>query len=271
MRRGSFEHDRLFFSFLDHGEPSDDVLLLLHAHWMGASDFEQIIPQLSSRWRVVALDQRGHGHTAHGGAHSVAGYIGDIDAFLAHLSVTQPVVILGHSFGGMVANLYAAAKPDRVRGLIMEDIDVARDDHDDFMLAWSGSYPTREALEAKIGERLTPYLQKSITRDEKGWRLTFDPEEILASERALNGDHWAAWLTHRCPALVIQGTQSKVVPGEKLAEMVQRRARSELVAIDAGHSVHVDAPQAFVQTVDDFLASLETPVSRPPASPRSRH
>ncbi len=123
----------------------------------------------------MALDQRGHGEKQHGGEHSVAAYIGGIDALLTQLGIAEPVVILGHSFGGMVANLYVAARPDRMRGLIIEDLDVARDDHDDFMLAWAGTYPTRGALEAKIGDRLAPYLAKSMREVEGRWMLTFDP------------------------------------------------------------------------------------------------
>ena len=138
------------------------VLLLLHAHWMGASDFEEVAPALADAWRIVALDQRGHGETDHGGAHSIEAYRGDLDALLDAASISGRIVLLGHSFGGMVANLYAAARPARVRGVILEDIDVARDDHHDFMLAWSGLYPSREALEEKVGARLAPYLRRSI-------------------------------------------------------------------------------------------------------------
>ena len=150
LKRRSFHHDGLRFSYLD-GETDRPVLLLLHAHWMGASDFEDVAAALADGWRIVALDQRGHGETDHGGAHSIQAYIGDVDALLDAAGINGPIVLLGHSFGGMVANLYAAARPDRVRGLILEDIDVARDDHHDFMLAWSGVYPSREALEQKIG------------------------------------------------------------------------------------------------------------------------
>ena len=41
MRRGSFEHDNLIFSFLDSGGDGKP-LLALHGHWMGASDFEDL-------------------------------------------------------------------------------------------------------------------------------------------------------------------------------------------------------------------------------------
>ena len=255
LKRHSFHHDGLWFSYLDT-EADRPVLLLLHAHWMGASDFEEVAPALADGWRIVALDQRGHGETDHGGAHSIQAYIGDVDALLDAAGIGGPIVLLGHSFGGMVANLYAAARPARVRGVILEDIDVARDDHHDFMLAWSGVYPSREALEEKVGARLAPYLRRSMREAPGGWTLTFDPQEVLDSKAALNGDHWAEWLSHHCPALIIGGATSRVVSGETLAEMARRRPDTRLVTIDAGHCVHVDKPVEFIEAVRQFLATL---------------
>lgn len=267
MERKTFAHDGLQFSYLEGGNgASDDVLLILHAHWMSASDFDEVYPRLPPWWRVVALDQRGHGETSHGGAHSVEAYIGDIDALLDHLGVRVPVVLAGHSFGGMVANLYAAKRPERVRAIVMEDIDVARDDHDDFILGWGGTHATREALEAKIGARLAPYLQKQIVAAEGGFRLAFDPAEVLASEAALNGNHWKEWLSQRFPALVVRGAASPVVPGKELEAMARRRQNTKLVTIDAGHSVHVDAPEAFALAVSQFLGGL---ADTRPVAPRS--
>jgi esterase len=255
MKRSYFHHDGLRFSYLDSGGDLP-AFLLLHAHWMGASDFEDVAPAFTDRWRVIALDQRGHGETSHGGVHSIEAYVGDIDAFLAHLGIAGPVVILGHSFGGMVANLYAAARPERVRALIMEDIDIARDDHTDFVLDWAGVHPTREALEAKMNPRLVPYLARSIIRSGEGWRLNFDPQEFLRSEQVLNGDHWPQWLSHTCPALIIRGARSRIVSGEALEEMARRRPNTRIVTVDAGHSVHIDRPAEFIVVLRAFLDSL---------------
>lgn len=58
-------------------------------------------------------------------------------------------------------------------------------------------YPT--AL--KVGERLSPYLAKSMREVEGRWTPTFDPAEVLRSEEALNGDHWREWLSHDCQRL----------------------------------------------------------------------
>jgi esterase len=50
LQRGFFHHDGLRFSYLDSGGDLP-VLLVLHSHWMGASDFEEVAPKLGLHWR----------------------------------------------------------------------------------------------------------------------------------------------------------------------------------------------------------------------------
>lgn len=64
MRRFCFEHDGLIFSYLDSGGPLP-IMVALHAHWMEGSTFIPLAEALGSEWRVIALDQRGHGYSDH--------------------------------------------------------------------------------------------------------------------------------------------------------------------------------------------------------------
>lgn len=253
MRRHSFEHDGVVFSFLDAGGEGKP-LLALHGHWMGASDFAEVADDLSPEWRVIALDQRGFGETDHGAAHSMPAYLSDVTALLEHLSISEPVPVLGHSFGGIVAYHLAAAHPDRVSAMIIEDIGVnIQDDSTPYVTNWSGTFRLREALEEQLGPRLSPYLQKSIRRVEDGWTLNFDPTEFLVSERATNGNHWNVWLQSRCPALVVSGSESRVCDGAELQAMAERREGTAFAQLKAGHSIHIDDRPNFVETLRQFL------------------
>ncbi|MFC5736412.1 alpha/beta fold hydrolase [Sinirhodobacter huangdaonensis] len=253
MQRHSFEHDGVVFSFLDAGGDGKP-LLALHGHWMGASDFAEVANDLSPEWRVIALDQRGFGETDHGAAHHMAAYIGDAVALLEHLSITEPVPVLGHSFGGIVAYHLAAVHPDRVAAMIIEDIGVnMQDDSAPFVTNWSGTFRLREALEERLGPRLSPYLQNSICRVKNGWTLNFDPAEFLESEQATNGDHWNVWLQSRCPALVVSGGESRVSDAGELRVMAEKRDAAAFAQLKAGHSVHIDARSEFVNLLRQFL------------------
>ncbi|NDK35036.1 alpha/beta fold hydrolase [Rhodovulum sulfidophilum] len=253
MRRHSFEHDGIVFSFLDAGGEGQP-LLALHGHWMGGSDFSGLAADLGPGWRLIALDQRGFGETDQNAPHDIPAYLSDAIALLDHLSIDRPVPVLGHSFGGVVACHLAAARPDRVSALIIEDIGVTLDDDSSAHVAnWGGVFRLREDLEDRLGPRLSPYLQNSIRRVADGWTLNFEPAEFLLSERATNGDHRAVWLQSRCPALVVSGSESRVCDPAELQAMAQSRENTTFIQLRAGHSVHIDAPAEFARHLRAFL------------------
>lgn len=255
MERRNFEHNNLTLSWLDAGG-AGSLLIALHAHWMEAATFRRLAKDLAPEWRVIALDQRGHGDSGHAATYTRQDYLGDLEAFFAQLQVAAPVVLLGNSLGGINALQFAAKHPDMVRGLMIEDIAIEVDSDIRFIRAWSGTFPTREALAERIGTRLLPYLEDSIRHNDNGWRLAFDPEDMIRSEEELKGEYWQEWLTSTCPALVIRGCHSRVTMRERMEEMVRRRPKTFLKELEGGHIVHQDCPEAFAAEVRSFLQLL---------------
>jgi esterase len=249
--------DGLRLSYLDaggHGQP----LIALPAHWMEAVTFAPLAAALAPGWRVIALDQRGHGHSDHApreGGYSREAYLADVAALYDHLGI-ETAVLLGNSLGGVNAFQFAARHPEKVRALIVEDIGVVLSEDLRFTFAWGGTFPTRQALAERVGERLAPYLADAFREVEGGWRLAFDPLDMVASQKALNGDHGTDWLATDCPALLIRGRESRVTSAEMLQEMADRRPNTRLVTLDGGHVTHMDAPDAFAAEVHGFLRGL---------------
>ena len=64
MQRHNFQHDGLNLSYLDTGGV-DETLVALHSHWMEGQTFDSLAAALAPGWRVIALDQRGHGYSDH--------------------------------------------------------------------------------------------------------------------------------------------------------------------------------------------------------------
>ena len=228
LQRRAFSHDGVTLSYLDSG--GGRPLLALHAHWMEAATFASFGGALPRAWRLIALDQRGHGFSDHASSYSRADYLGDIVALLDHLGLLS-VVLLGNSLGGANACQFAAGFPHRVAALIVEDIGAVIDDDTSFALPWAGLYPTRAALGARSGARLVPALSASIRETAAGWRLAFDPNDTVASQSALNGDHWDDWLASSCPALLIGGRDSRVTDAAQLAQMASRRPNTQLAML----------------------------------------
>lgn len=255
MERQSFEHGGLKFSYLDAGGEGP-LNIALHALWMEAGTFAPLAEALAPSWRVVALDQRGHGQSNHAPTSTWEDYARDIGALLEHLGATRPVVLLGNSLGGTAAFLFAAQQPSKVRALIAEEAPAKEEADLGFMLAWQGVFPTRQALLDKVGERLAWSVEPSIRRVADGYTLAFSPKDLVERQTQLNGEYWREWRATSCPALVIRGTQSRAVDGAILERMADVRRHTQLVSIEAGHVVHHDAPALFLAAVEDFLATL---------------
>ena len=96
-------------------------LVLLHGVASNARWWLLVGPLLARRFRVFALDQRGHGETDKpDSGYDFASVVGDLGAFIDALGLEQPIVV-GHSWGGNVALQFAAQHPERPAGLVLVD------------------------------------------------------------------------------------------------------------------------------------------------------
>lgn len=256
MERYEFRHNGLKLSYLDAGGDGP-VIVALHAHGMEASTFAPIAAALAPEWRVVALDQRGQGHSDHAKTYMRDDYLGDLYAFLDHLGIVC-AVIWGNSLGGVNAYQFAARHPDRVRALVIEDMGVEVDDDTSFFLKWEGTFGTRDELAERVGARMLPYFQDSFRETPEGWRLAFDPADMVASQGFVNGNHWKDWLATDCPALIIRGLDSRVTTQAHVEQMASRRPNTQLRSIAGGHVIHFDNPPGFTETLRLFLRGLSS-------------
>ena len=119
-------HDRyielegLTFHFLDYGGRGRD-LLLLHGLASNARFWELAAPHLAEEFRVLALDQRGHGASAKpDSGYDFPTVAADIATFVNALGLERPILV-GHSWGGNVGMQVAADYPDLLAGLVCID------------------------------------------------------------------------------------------------------------------------------------------------------
>ncbi|MFJ6053068.1 alpha/beta fold hydrolase [Streptomyces sp. NPDC092307] len=252
--RGFFAVGGRTLSYLDFGG-SGAPLLALHGHYNEASAFAPLAEALAPRRRVIALDQRGHGESDRAEGYERDDYVADVAAFHRHLDL-GPVPVLGHSLGGVNAYQYAARQPDRVSALIVEDIGAVVDCDWSFTVGLPRPVPSRQDLVAALGSAAA-YLECSFRRTEDDWGFSFDVDDTVASQKALNGDHWQDWTAVACPTLLIRGTRSDELDAAHAREMITRRAdgRARLVELPAGHVVHHDAPARFAAAVEEFLSA----------------
>src|ERR1700733_12418528 len=111
------------FHFLEWGAPDAPPIVLLHGGHQSAHSWDLVSLHLARRFRVLALDQRGHGDTewARDVAYSNHEMSLDAEAFLDAMGLEKPILI-GHSMGGRNSMLLTKRDPSRLRALVIVDV-----------------------------------------------------------------------------------------------------------------------------------------------------
>jgi len=107
--------------YLEWDNPGRPVLLLLHGLTSHAHSWDHCAATLhGAGYRLIALDQRGHGESdwAPAGAYALEDHFVDLCAVIDMIAAGT-VTIVGHSMGGRNALFYAACHPERLSRLIL--------------------------------------------------------------------------------------------------------------------------------------------------------
>lgn len=116
-----FDTGKVKINYLEYGSPSAEPLLMLHGGAWCWQEYLSLIPSLSRRWHVYALDARGNGRSGWAPEHyRLEDFTDDVVAFMGQLD--KPAVLVGHSIGGVVALMAAARFPEKVKALVIEDV-----------------------------------------------------------------------------------------------------------------------------------------------------
>ena len=275
---------RLRLHYLDWGNADAPPLLLLHGNRDHAHSWDWTARRFQDRYHVVAPDFRGHGDSQWtlGSLYAPAEYVYDV-AQLVHQQSLAPVQIVAHSLGGLVALRYAGTYPEQVERLVVVDGtgDIAmramgRPAASDRMREWVESqrarsgrqlrrYPTLEDAYQRLHDanpHLSPEQARHLTihganQNEDGtYSWKFDPYTSGGFELDLPPDDVdEVWSNITAPVLLLTGVESWHVAtlDEDALTGRFRDARHRFVD-DAGHWIHHDQLDRFVQLVEDFLA-----------------
>ena len=111
------------FHFLEWGQPDAPVIVLLHGGHQSAHSWDLVSLHLAQRYRVLALDQRGHGDSewARDVTYSNNEMSLDAEAFISAMGLRRPVLI-GHSMGGRNAMLLTRRNQALLRAAVIVDV-----------------------------------------------------------------------------------------------------------------------------------------------------
>ncbi|NKI68458.1 alpha/beta fold hydrolase [Collimonas pratensis] len=255
MKRFTFDSDGVCLSYLDSGVDAP-LLLAMHGHFGCARNFSPLTQALAQDYRVVALDQRGHGWSEHPEDCSRGAYVKDIRNLARHLSPERPLFLLGHSLGGVNAYQFAAQHPAMVSALVVEDIGVHVSPRIGFATDWPHRYASLSDLLELLADRGLSgdrYFLDSVCEHEDGWGFRFNPHWIARSQQAVTGDWSGDWLQLQCPVLLLHGTRSRDMRTEDGQWMRANHPDCTYLEFSAGHTIHDELPDEFADAVRSFL------------------
>jgi pimeloyl-ACP methyl ester carboxylesterase len=245
-------------------------LVLLHGYTGHARSWDAFAEAMTDRYRVLALDQRGHGETAWAPAdrYGIDDMADDLEAFVKALGL-EGFTLLGLSMGGMVAIEYAGRRPKELAACVIVDIgpEIVQSGSSRIQasVAASDVFASRDEAfaAARAANPLPPEahhrhrVDYSLMRTEDG-RWTYRYDRALRSPRNLRRRDteagWRSCANIAVPTQIIRGELSDILAPEIADRMVQiiPGARLESVA-DSGHSVPLDAPEGFLAAARAFL------------------
>lgn len=251
-------------------------LLLLHGFTGSAEEWQPLLPAWADLRTLVAPDLIGHGRSptpTDPTCYTMERCISDLLALLDHLGYAQ-VDILGYSMGGRVALHLAAAAPARVQRLVLESASpglataaerAARSASDHALaaqiecngLVWFVDYWASIPLFASQAK--LPAAQRAQLRAR---RLRGMAHGYANSLRGMGSGQQSSLWEHLPrigqPTLLITGELDVKFVGlnERMLQLLPH-AHHGIIA-QAGHTVHLEQPQAFEQAVRGFLKDTET-------------
>jgi pimeloyl-ACP methyl ester carboxylesterase len=249
-------------------------ILCLPGLTRSAADFADLAARHADRRRVIALDHAGHGDSerpAEIARYGIPQSLGDVLDAMAALHCPRAVII-GTSFGGLLAMLLGVMRPTAIAGVVLNDIGPRMEEAGlDHVKDFVGRDPALTSLDdcvAHLKSVLPP-----LTHDEAGWLRfaanTYAPDDHgrwhprwdIRIAEALRNNHapdlWGSFgaLAH-APLMLVRGEVSTLLSAETAARMRRERPDMEFVNVaGCGHCPSLEE-SVVVPMLDDFLDAI---------------
>ncbi|GAA3460176.1 alpha/beta fold hydrolase [Saccharothrix longispora] len=235
-------------------------IVLLHGLMSRASTWWTVAQWLKPYGRVVAPDARGHGRNPRRGPFRTEDFAADAAAVIEERGL-GPAVVIGHSMGGLHAWALAAARPDLVAAVVVED--VVPDNRGRTVDEWRwyfDAWPVFESLAHVRSVVDVPRVEELFEERDDGWHLIARMEDLyeIAAEWG-ERSYWDLVDAVRCPMLVVEAGRGGMRPGQ-MEEVARRTGASYLLVPESGHVVHDQAPEVYRGAVEAFLSGSVPPV-----------
>jgi pimeloyl-ACP methyl ester carboxylesterase len=261
------EVNGLRLHYVDWGGDGKQPLVMVHGLDRVARTYDHLAVRFTPRYRVLAIDMRGHGDSGWDpqGRYLVEDHVGDLEGIVAQLKL-RDLVLWGNSTGGRVVQVFAGKHPELVSRVISEDVGPERprqiaDGYAKRVEQERAGWASTEELLAqltKANPRMSPAVLEAYvrygTRKQADGRIEWKRDPQLVKGFVAT-DLWRFVREIKAPILYILGGRSTIVPAETQAELRKTLPNAQLITIpDVGHYPSDEQPDEVVRLVNRFLS-----------------
>jgi len=246
-------------SFSDVGKGT--TIVLLHGFLENQTMWQELVPELSKKYRVITIDLLGHGESGClGYVHSMEENAEVVKAVLSKLSVRK-VIFVGHSMGGYVALAFAEMYPINVKKLVLmnsssrEDNDERKKNRDRAIKAVKKDYTSFVRL--SISNLFSPDNRERLNDEIEKIKLEALKTPLQGIVASLEGmkirkDRNNLLHTAQYPILLILGKKDPVLNYEEnIMQIVNTNVK--LITFGDGHMSHIENREELIEALLFFL------------------
>lgn len=273
--------DGLKLHYRDYAGRTDrPPILCLAGLTRNARDYESLADRLAGEWRIIAVDFRGRGESAHDpkpDRYMPPTYAADTLQLLDELGIAKAVFI-GTSLGGLVTMIVAGFAPERIAGALLNDVGPELDQPGlDRIRSYVGKpmlFGSWDEAASAFAERHNDrhpaygpeewqrYARRVARQTDKGIEFDYDmaiaePFKNMDDETAAAADAWPLFkaLAGR-PVTILRGEHSDLFSAEVARKMAEAVPGARVVTVPGvGHAPDFDEPES-IEAVDSLLSQV---------------
>jgi pimeloyl-ACP methyl ester carboxylesterase len=254
---------KLFFRKSGEGKP----LIILHGLFGSSDNWFSLAKVFAEHFTVYLVDQRNHGQSPHSDEFNYQLLTEDLAEFIQEHNIDNPHII-GHSMGGKTAMNFAVKHPDQLDKLIIVDIaprsypvhhdHILEGLHDINLETLSSRTEADQLLSRQVPEPdVRQFLLKNLARNSESkfeWRVNIDAIAEHIEEIGAGMQYYGQFTG---PTLFIKGVRSNYYAAGDEENILKLFPSAQFVTLNTGHWVQAEDPEAFAETVFDFLKANE--------------
>ena len=255
-----YKNANIFYT--DEGKGT--AVVLIHGFLENTAMWQNIVPALSKKNRIITIDLLGHGKSdCLGYIHSMEMFAETINAVLKHLKIRK-CILVGHSLGGYVTLAFAEKYPQKIKGLCLLNSTSNEDDEErktlrlraNKMIQHNFTNMVRMSFANLFGkkskklykEEINAALQEALQTPIQGYIAAQEGMRIRPNRNSV-------LIKNDFKKLIIIGEKDPVLDFETSLEEA-KKTNTELVVFPNGHMSHIENKEELITVLKEFVKKL---------------